>query len=79
MALSRYHWRDFGAVGTLRFMAPLLEAPDAPLGDLITPTYQCNVLLMPTLAPVCLWLWQLQGSSLWEAPANHIARPLAKA
>ena len=60
-------------------MAPLLEAPDAPLGDLVTLTYQCNVLLMPTLAPVCLWLWQLQGSSLWEAPANDIARPLAKA
>jgi hypothetical protein len=60
-------------------MAPLLEAPDAPLGDLIALTYQCNVLLRPTLTPVCLWLWQLQGPSLWETPANDIARPLAKA
>ena len=60
-------------------MAPLLEAPGAPPGDLIALTYQFNLLLMPTLAPVCLWLWQLQGSSLWEAPANDIAPPSAKA
>ena len=45
-------------------MAPLLEAPGVTPGALFALTYQFNVLLMPTLAPVCLWLWQLQGSSL---------------
>ena len=81
MALSRYHWRDFGAVGTLRFMAPLLEAPGVTPGDLFALTYQFNVLLMPTLAPVCLclWLWQLQGPPLWEALANDIRRASSRA
>ena len=34
-----------------------LDAPDAPPADLIVLMYQFNVLLMPTLAPVCLWFW----------------------
>ena len=34
--------------------------------------YQFNVLLMPTLAPVFLWIWQLQGSPLWIAMAASI-------
>ena len=47
--------------------APFLNAPGAPPADPIALTYQFNVLLMPTLAPVCLclWLWQLQGPPLW--------------
>ena len=34
-----------------------LDAPGAAPTDLIVLMYQFNVLLMPTLAPVCLWFW----------------------
>ena len=54
--------------------APFLDAPGVPPADLIALTYQFNVLLMPTLAPVCLWFWQLRGSPLWEALAADIRR-----
>ena len=59
--------------------APFLNAPGVPPADLIAVTYQFNVLLMPTLAPVCLWFWQLRGSPLWEALANDIKRASARA
>ena len=59
--------------------APYLNAPGVPPADLIALTYQFNVLLMPTLAPVCLWFWQLRGSPLWEALANDIKRASARA
>ena len=59
--------------------APFLNAPGVPPADLIALTYQFNVLLMPTLAPVCLWFWQLRGSPLWEALANDIKRASAMA
>ena len=59
--------------------APFLTAPGVPPADLIALTYQFNVLLMPTLAPVCLWLWQLRGSPLWEALAADIKRASARA
>ena len=58
--------------------APFLNAPGVPPADLIALTYQFNVLLMPTLAPVCLWFWQLRGSPLWEALANDIKRASAR-
>lgn len=58
--------------------APFLNAPGVPPPDLIALTYQFNVLLMPTLAPVCLWFWQLRGSPLWEALANDIKRASAR-
>tara|TARA_X000000950_G_scaffold172917_1_gene210484 strand:- start:799 stop:1401 length:603 start_codon:yes stop_codon:yes gene_type:complete len=58
--------------------APFLNAPGVPPADLIALTYQFNVLLMPTLAPVCLWTWQLRGSPLWEALANDIKRASAR-
>ena len=58
--------------------APFLNAPGVPPADLISLTYQFNVLLMPTLAPVCLWFWQLRGSPLWEALANDIKRASAR-
>lgn len=54
--------------------APFLSAPHVPPADLLALTYQFNVLLMPTLAPVCLWFWQLRGSPLWEAIASDIRR-----
>ena len=59
--------------------APFLNAPGVPPADLIALTYQFNVLLMPTLAPVCLWFWQLRGSPLWEDLAHDIKRASAKA
>ena len=59
--------------------APFLNAPGVPPTDLIALTYQFNVLLMPTLAPICLWFWQLRGSPLWEALANDIKRASARA
>ena len=59
--------------------APFLSAPGVPPADLIALTYQFNVLLMPTLAPVCLWFWQLRGSPLWEALAHDIKRASAQA
>ena len=58
--------------------APFLNAPGVPPADLIALTYQFNVLLMPTLAPVCLWFWQLRGSPLWEALAHDIKRASAR-
>jgi len=58
--------------------AAFLNAPGVPPADLIALTYQFNVLLMPTLAPVCLWFWQLRGSPLWEALANDIKRASAR-
>ena len=57
---------------------PFLNAPGIPPPDFIALTYQFNVLLMPTLAPVCLWFWQLRGSPLWEALANDIKRASAR-
>jgi len=59
--------------------ALFLNEPGVPPADLIALTYQFNVLLMPTLAPVCLWFWQLRGSPLWEALAHDIKRASAKA
>ena len=59
--------------------ALFLNAPGVPPADLIALTYQFNVLLMPTLAPVCLWFWQLRGSPLWEALADDIKRASARA
>jgi len=58
---------------------PFLETPGVPPADLIALTYQFNVLLMPTLAPVCLWFWQLRGSPLWESLASDIKRASARA
>ena len=59
--------------------APFLNAPGVPPADLIALAYQFNVLLMPTLAPVCLWFWQLRGSPLWETLASDIRRASSKA
>ena len=59
--------------------APFLNASGVPPADLIALAYQFNVLLMPTLAPVCLWFWQLRGSPLWETLASDIRRASSKA
>lgn len=59
--------------------SPFLVSPGVPPANLIALTYQFNVLLMPTLAPVCLWFWQLRGSPLWESLASDIKRASARA
>ena len=57
--------------------APFLNMARVPPADFLALTYQFNVLLMPTLAPVCLWFWQLRGSPLWETLADDIRRASA--
>lgn len=59
--------------------APFLSTALVPPADVIALTYQFNVLLMPTLAPVFLWFWQLQGSPLWEQLAADINRASGRA
>ena len=62
----------------LMLAGPLfLNAPLVPPADVIALIYQFNVLLMPTLAPVFLWFWQLRGSPLWEQLADDINRASA--
>ena len=58
---------------------PFLSTELVPPADVIALTYQFNVLLMPTLAPVFLWFWQLQGSPLWEQLAADISRASGRA
>jgi len=58
---------------------PFLSTELVPPADVIALTYQFNVLLMPTLAPVFLWFWQLQGSPLWEQLAADINRASGRA
>ena len=53
---------------------PFLSSAGVPSADLLALIYQFNVLLMPSLAPVCLWFWQLRGSPLWDNLAEDIRR-----
>ena len=53
---------------------PFLSSAGVPSADLLALIYQFNVLLMPSLAPVCLWFWQLRGSPLWDTLAEDIRR-----
>ena len=50
----------------------MFGAPGVPPADLIALTDQFNVLLMPTLALVCIWFWQRRGSPRWAALAADI-------
>lgn len=43
-----------------------ISAPWVPPTPVIAVGYQFSVLLMPTLAPVLLWIFQLRGSPLWN-------------
>tara|TARA_B100001059_G_scaffold137537_1_gene137770 strand:+ start:6453 stop:7055 length:603 start_codon:yes stop_codon:yes gene_type:complete len=58
---------------------PFLNTSLVPPADVIALTYQFNVLLMPSLAPVFLWFWQLRGSPLWEHLAADINRASSRA
>ena len=57
----------------------MVGAPGVPPADLIALTYQFNVLLMPTLALICIWFWQLRGSPRWAALAANIKHSSAMA
>lgn len=43
-----------------------MEQPDAlvPNGTVIALFYQLNVLIVPTVAPICLWAWQSRDTEL---------------
>lgn len=45
---------------------PFINGPWVPPSAVIAVSYQFSVLLMPTLAPVLLWVFQLRGSPLWN-------------
>ncbi|MDG1064989.1 MAG: hypothetical protein P8O91_02125 [Luminiphilus sp.] len=45
---------------------PFLATPWVPPPPVIAVSYQFSVLLMPTLAPVLLWVFQLRDSPLWK-------------
>ena len=44
---------------------PFLDTDWVPPSPVIAVAYQFSVLLMPTVAPVLLWVLQLRGSPLW--------------
>ena len=54
--------------------APFLESPGIPPAAVVGVAYQFSVLLMPTIAPVLLWLFQLRGSALWLQLEERLAR-----
>ena len=60
-------------------LLPMVGAPRVPPADLIALTDQFNVLLMPTLALVCIWFWQLRGSPRWAALAADTKHASARA
>ena len=53
---------------------PFITADWVPPSAVIVVSYQFSVLLMPTLAPVLLWIFQLRGSPLWERLENSLGR-----
>ena len=53
---------------------PFLEAPWVPYVNVIGVAYQFSVLLVPSLAPVVVWLWQLRGTPLWQELEAQLAR-----
>lgn len=53
---------------------PFLTTDWVPLPAVIVVSYQFSVLLMPTLAPVLLWAFQLRGSPLWERLENSLGK-----
>lgn len=53
---------------------PFLEAPGIPPAAVIAVGYQFSVLLVPTLAPVAIWVWQLRGTPLWQQLSDQLER-----
>ena len=57
---------------------PFLATAWVPPSPVIAVSYQFSVLLMPTLAPVLLWVLQLKGSPLWTRLENQLGKPRSK-
>ena len=51
---------------------PFLTTAWVPPSAVIAVSYQFSVLLMPTLAPVLLWVLQLRDSPLWKRLENQL-------
>ena len=51
---------------------PFLATAWIPPAAIIAVCYQFSVLLMPTLAPVLLWVLQLRDSPLWKRLENQL-------
>lgn len=49
-----------------------LTQPGIPPAPVIGVAYQMSVLLVPSLAPVLLWVWQLRGTPLWQQIADYL-------
>jgi len=69
------------AIGVTAMIAKemMFAIPDAfasaagrPSPHIVALSYQFNVLLMPTLSPVALWLYQLRGSPLWDELSRRL-------
>ena len=63
-------------------LGPLfLEQPDAsvPNAEIIGLVYQFSVLIVPTLAPCCIWLWQSRDSALLAGVKARLEKAAAKA
>ena len=57
---------------------PFLATAWVPPSAVIAVSYQFSVLLMPTLAPVLLWVLQLRGSPLWTRLENQLGTSRGK-
>ena len=51
---------------------PFLSLTSVPPKPAIGLAYQTSVLLMPSLAPVVLWLFQLRDTPLWRQVADQL-------
>lgn len=51
---------------------PFLTLATVPPMPIIGLAYQTSVLLIPSLAPVMLWLFQLRGTPLWRQLADQL-------
>ena len=57
---------------------PFLTADWVPPAAVLVVSYQFSVLLMPTLAPVLIWIFQLKGSPLWHRLEGQLEKPRNK-
>ena len=57
---------------------PFLSAAWVPPSAVIAVSYQFSVLLMPTLAPVLLWVLQLRDSPLWTRLDSQLKIPRSR-
>jgi hypothetical protein len=53
---------------------PFLSLGVVPPTPIIGLAYQTSVLLIPSLAPVVIWLFQLRDTPLWRQLADQLER-----